>query len=415
MRHAALLVALGLLLWLLRAQACHPLWYEHLAVDPVVYQTRALSFADSGSWSHIGTNEYQPGALWFFVAVAGLSRAPHDFDVFLNALFAVNLLLIAAHVALAAACGPPRAPWLMLLFAAACGPILLCRFELVVSLLVLGAWVFWRRGRYVTAAALLGIATATKVYPVLLAPLLVACAWREGGWKKAAATTASWGGACLLVAGSYFAAGGRWADLALSLRFHFDKPFGIDGTLGTLIPVAQWAAGIPLRMASRNGIHGFECDLGAAGNFAASWAAFAAVSFAVALLARRRSILALGEAGALFVILGIFIGAGKLMAPQYLWWAAPFVPLASPGWFGRRGALAVYACVALCLLLSQYIYPLRYSDLIACFEAGCIFSAPIFWVNAAKNALWLGALAAGLKPFFGEVETARALTGPVSP
>lgn len=414
MRHAALLVTLGLLLWFLRAQACHPLWYEHLAVDPGVYHTRAMSFSDNGSWSKIGTNEYQPGALWFFVAVSGLSRDPHDFDVFLNALFAVNLLLVAAHVALAAACGPPRAPWLMLLFAAACGPILLCRFELLVSLLVLGAWVFWRRRWYITAASLLGIATATKVYPVLLAPMIVACAWRERGWKMAASAAASWAGACLVVAGSYFLAGGRWHDFALSLRFHFDKPFGIDGTLGTLIPVAQWAAGIPLRMASRNGIHGFECELGGAVNFVAAWAAFAVVVAALAVLVRRRSVLAFAEAGALFVVIGLFIGAGKLMAPQYLWWAVPFVPLASEGWFTRRESVAVYACVALCLVFSQYIYPLHYSDLIACFEGGGIFSAPIFWINAAKNALWLAALAVGLRPFF-RAETARAQAHPVSP
>ena len=41
----------------------------------------------------------------------------------------------------------------------------------------------WSRGRPLAAGVLLGLATAAKLYPVLLlGPLLVLC-WRAGRWR----------------------------------------------------------------------------------------------------------------------------------------------------------------------------------------------------------------------------------------
>ena len=68
-RNLLFLGAVALALWALWAQANHDGWIGHLRIDPVVYQARASAFLDSGSWAGLGTNEYQPGALWFFVGV----------------------------------------------------------------------------------------------------------------------------------------------------------------------------------------------------------------------------------------------------------------------------------------------------------------------------------------------------------
>ena len=75
--------ALVLLLW---TRASDPRWLGHLQIDPVVFQTRAVSFLEHSSWAHAGTNEYQPGALWFFVATACGLEDPRTFDDFRLAL-----------------------------------------------------------------------------------------------------------------------------------------------------------------------------------------------------------------------------------------------------------------------------------------------------------------------------------------
>ncbi len=395
-KNLAFLCAVALVLWLLHAQATRDLWIGHLRIDPVVYQARANWFLDHGSWADLGTNEYQPGALWFFVSAGVLAADRVDFDSYLRALFAVNMLLLCVHVALALAAGGRTSGWLMLFFAAVAGPILLFRFELLASALVLGGWACWRRGHFVSAAALLGMATATKIYPVLLFPLLCVSAWRACGWRKCAAVAAAWGGAGLLIVGSVLVAGASWADVTCALRFHFDKPFGIDGVLGTLLPLVQAAAGIALRMAPRNGVYGFDPDLGPIPVAAIEWVWLIAVLWTVARLVRASSPRACSEAGALFVVTGLFVGLGKLMTPQYAWWAMSFVPLASAGWF-RRGewwSLVVLLCAG--SVLAQFVYPLNYSNFIACFDSGFAVSG-IFWANALKNILWLCALGVGVR------------------
>lgn len=385
-------MALGAL-WV---QANHNLWLGHLRIDPLVYHGRATAFLSDRSWSQLGVNEYQPGALWFFAAAGAFAGNLDDFDSYLQALFALNLLLLCVHLALALAIGGRPSAWLMLLFAVVTGPILLFRFELLVSALVLGGWACWRRGAFMPAAGLLGLATATKIYPVLLVPLLCVSAWRSGGLRKCAQSCIAWGASGLIVVVSFFAAGGSWSDVTGSLRFHFDKPFGIDGVLGTLLPLFQAAAGIPLRMAPRNGVYGFDPDLGIVPVAAVEWLWFAVVLLVIARLVRSASAGVCSEAGALFVVVGLFVGLGKLMTPQYTWWAVSFVPLASAAWFRRSEWRVLVILLSAALVLGQFVYPVNYSDFIACFD-GDFVSDAIFRANALKNLLWLCALGTGIK------------------
>ena len=246
------------------------------------------------------------------------------------------------------------------------------------------------------AGFLFGLATATKVYPVLLFPLFLTTAWRAGGWRRCAAAAAAWAAGGLAVAGSFLLAGASWEDLVGSLRFHFDKPFGIDGALGTLLPLWQALFGTPLRMAPRNGVYGFEADPGPVPVVVVEWVWLAAVLWVLWLLLRRGAGRPCSEAGVLFVLVGLFVGLGKLMTPQYTWWAVSLLPLASPGWFRRGEWPALVALLVACLLTGQFIYPLSYSEFIACFD-GDFLSSRLFWINALKNALWLVALGIGLK------------------
>ena len=390
---ASLLFATLAVMWVLWTQVHDPRWQSHIVVDPVVYWQRATSFfTHDGSWSGLETNEYQPGALWFFAGIGRMTGAPGEFDPFLKGLFIANLLLLAAHVVLARFCGPALSPWLMLFFALLTGPLLLCRFELLVSLLVLGAWALWVRGSISPAACLLGVAMATKIYPVLLAPFLAASAWERSGWRTAVRVLSLWLAGGFLVVGTLGMWGSEWRDVREALQFHFDKPFGIEGLLGSGIPLVQWWLGIPLRMAPRNGIYGFESDLGATVTFLLQWSWVMAAAVIFFLLWRRRRTDLWSEPGVLFVLFGWYVVLGKLMAPQYTWWAVPFLALTEPQWLGSRRRVVVILLVAASLVLGQVVYPLNYSEFLAGFN-GEYFRNRMFWLNLVKNLLWLAAVA----------------------
>lgn len=390
---AGLLLATIAVCWLLWFQANHPLWQPHIVVDPVVYWNRAASFFDSGgSWAQIGMNEYQPGALWFFSAVMAATPGARDFSVFLSALMAVNLLVIAAHVALARIFVSNRAAWLMLFFALLVGPILLCRFELVVSLLVVAAWFFWQRGKFMPAGFLLGAAIATKVYPVLLVPLLLIGAWREGKWSRAGAALFACAAGGFFVTGALGLFGCDWDDIVASLRFHFDKPFGVEGLLGSGIPLVQTVLGIPLRMAPRNGIHGFESDLGSLPTLILQWcwllALIAVVWIVVSRCPRTERC---SSPCAIFVLFGWYVLLGKLTAPQYAWWALPFLALTPTNFMTRSEWFASVLLITLSLVAAQFVYPLNYSEFLECF-GGDFLTNRVYLLNFAKNLLWMGAL-----------------------
>jgi hypothetical protein len=386
--NAALLVfATAGALWFLLDRAWNPGWLGHLRIDPLVYHARAEFFHEHGSWAGLGFNEYQPGALWFFAAVGVAAGGLSEFDDFLRALMAVNCVILAAHVLLAGIFGGRFAPWLMLALAAACGPILLFRFELFVSLLVISGWLLWRSGRLAAAGALLGFAVSAKLYPVLLGPLFLIDAWRLGRWPRVATGLAGWGMGLALPILALFAFGTRPSEVMDALRYHFDKPVGIDGFQGSLIPVLQELFGIPLRNAPRNGIYGFDSDLGIAAGLIA-WLWLPLVLAVMFFTWRKSGGKAWPEPAALFVIFGIYVGLGKLMAPQYVWWAVPFLAFASPGVFSVRQILAISTPLLAALAISQIVYPLNYTEFIESFS-GQPLANRLFWINATKNVLWL--------------------------
>ena len=380
--------ALVLLLW---TRASDPRWLGHLQIDPVVFQTRAVSFLEHSSWARAGTNEYQPGALWFFVATACGLDDPRKFNDFRVALLTANALLLCLHILLAAIFGEKHTPWLLIIFAAASGPILLYRFELLVSLLVLTGWLFWRRGHLNSCGFFMGLAMATKVYPVLLAPLLVASAWVSGKIPKAISALLAWGLGLFGMTCSLLIFGAQSQELMSAIRFHMNKPFGIDGFMGSLVPVLQNAFEIPLRMAPRNGIHGFDSDLGFFATTAITWFWLPIALLVMALIIKKQRLEIHPNAGDLFVLFGFFVGFGKLMAPQYTWWALSLLPFAPAGWLSKKKWIAVVALLVSNLLIGQIVYPLNYSEFIKSFSANPLEN-PLFWINATKNLLWLAAV-----------------------
>ena len=395
----ALIISTAALVLLLWTRASDPRWLGHLQIDPVVFQTRAVSFLEHSSWAQAGTNEYQPGALWFFVATACGLDDPRQFDDFRFALLTANAILLCLHILLAAVFGEKHTPWVMMILAAATGPILLYRFELLVSLLVLTGWLFWRRGHLNSCGFFMGLAMATKIYPILLAPLLLFGAWMSGKIRKGISSMFAWALGLFGMTFSLLIFGAQSQELMSAIKFHINKPLGIDGSLGSLVPILQNILDIPLRMAPRNGIHGFDSDLGGLATTAITWIWFPIALGVIGLILRKQRGSGYPNAGDLFVLMGVFVGLGKLMAPQYTWWALSLLPFAPADWLSRKKWITVMLLMVSSLLLGQIVYPLNYSEFIKSFSSNPLENQ-LFWINSAKNLLWLTAIgiaASGLK------------------
>jgi hypothetical protein len=237
----------------------------------------------------------------------------------------------------------------------------------------------------------MGLAMATKIYPVLLAPLLLFGAWIFGKLRKGISSMFAWALGLFGMTFSLLIFGAQSQELMSAIRFHINKPFGIDGTLGSLVPILQNLLDIPLRMAPRNGIHGFDSDLGGLATTAITWGWFPIALGVIALILRKQRIEGYPNAGDLFVLLGVFVGFGKLMAPQYTWWALSLLPFAPANWLSRKQWIAVLVLLVASLLLGQIVYPLNYSEFIESFAVDPMAN-PLFWINSTKNLMWLAAV-----------------------
>src|SRR5262252_961110 len=230
-----------------------------------------------------------------------------DVTVVLLALFAVAGTLATAYLA-----GPTRR-WTALGVALAPGLILasFINWDLIAMGLVALGMAAWAARRHVLAGVLLGLAVATKFYPlVFFGPLLLLCL-RSGRLRAFAVTAASAAVAWLAVnlpvaivapvgwARFYGLSAGRAADWG-SIWYYFEtERWPVLGTLGI------------------SSLDAF------------SFAAFLAGCVLIALIilaAPRRPRLP----QVFFLVLAVFLLTNKVWSPQYVIWLVPLVVLARP-------------------------------------------------------------------------------------
>ena len=224
-----------------------------------------------------------------------------------------------------------RRPWDALLVALAPAFALTAtiNWDLLAVALTAAAMLMWSRSRPLAAGVLLGLATAAKLYPVLLlGPLLVLCL-RAGRWRAFWAATggaaASWlvvnvpvmcGGLGGLEAVLHLQPGAadrlRFA-LADHLAAHGQLPGGRPNTYATLLMVAGLCR-----------------------------------SRGLALPPRRPRFAQLA-----FLVVAAFILTNKVYSPQYVLWLIPLAALARPRW---RDFLMWQACEVMYFLgIWQYL------------------------------------------------------------
>lgn len=399
-------VLLAGVLVLILMQAYHPWWRTHLEADIGTFHARAVHFLKNGTWAGMEYNEYQPGALWFFVFVASFTANFANYDAYLTAIIFINVLLIVLHFLLFERFSHRAAPLVFVALVAAAGPILLYRFELLVSLLTVCAWVLFRRNRMELAALLTGLAVSIKLYPIVLFPLLVAPSLKARDWAECFRTSLFFGIGVLAPVTFAVQFGATITDILHGIAVHGLKPVGLEGLWGAVVTALQWILSIPLHITPGFGVHGLTSDLPFLSNTLLNsiWILpTGIVLFCILYVGRKRGFT---DPGYACLLLLTFLTFSKVVNPQYLWWATAFIPLMPVSWFGRETRKMIVFIVLACLLVTQIVYPLYYTEFLKWYDGASDTSPFLFTIMAIRNVVMVALVVIGTERLFHLPKTA---------
>jgi uncharacterized membrane protein len=309
-------------------------WGSFQIVDTPTYQQYGDAIVHHGQVPYRDfAVEYPPAALPVFALPSLFGSYTEAFSL-LMAACGVGIVFLVAFVRRSAI-------WFVAVSPLLVGSLIFSRFDLWPALLTSAALVALVSERDRLGWALLGVAVAAKLWPLVLVPLALTWSWRRGrerAWLWGAGTAA----ACF-VPFAVIAPHGLFE----SLRGQASRPLQIESLGAAFVQ----AFGHPHVVTT----HGSQ-NLTGQGWLSALLVASAAVvlvalwiSFARGPMTRDRLL----RYSAATVC--AFIAFGKVLSPQFLIWLVPLVPLVR----GRRG-LAATGLLASALVLTQVWFPRRY-------------------------------------------------------
>ncbi len=311
--------------------------------------------------------EYPPAALPVFAAPAiGDGDYRRRFEGLMAALGVACVLLVAAV----------SASWWAPIFVGAAplllGSVVLSRFDLWPAALTAAALALLVSGRSRLGLGALGLATAAKLYPAVIAPIAVAHVWRTRGRREAMVCGGAFAGviAAVLLPFVAISPSGVWD----AVWGQAGRPLQIESLGAGLLLVSHQLFGLGLTMESSHGSQNLAGD-GASALAVLSTLIQAAVLVAIWVWHARgpatRERLLTASAAAVCA----FIAFGKVLSPQFLIWLIPLVPLVG---------LSVTAVLAAALVLTQLWFPFRY------WELALEFDAAASWLVLARDVVLVG-------------------------
>ncbi|MGW7263068.1 glycosyltransferase family 87 protein [Streptomyces sp. NPDC054842] len=273
-------------------------------MDYLEYPVLTGVFMEVASWLTPGSGSIQHQEQFYWMVNAGM------------------LMICAAVIAVCVSRTHARRPWdgLLVVLAPAFALTATINWDLLAVALTAAAMLMWSRGRSLAFGVLLGLATAAKLYPVLLlGPLLMLC-WRADKWREFriafAGAAVAWLAVNLPV--MVFAFEG-WSKF-----YTFSQERGVDFGSFWLILSQRWQSSL----LTTDNINTFATVL--------MLLACVGVAALTVTAPRRPRFAQLA-----FLIVAAFILTNKVYSPQYVLWLVPLAVLARPRW---RDFLIWQAC-----------------------------------------------------------------------
>lgn len=305
-------------------------------------------------------HEYPAVSVWPLKILATLTDSAHvygllfaGFCLLLDALFCLWLARSRAWYAFG----------FWLLFTVSISPLMVTRMDLMPGLLVAAAGIAIGRSSRVSAA-LLGVATAVKLWPLALITGIV------GGWRERATwVRAAWFLGALAVLADIIWLTEGIARIVSPLKYQSDRGLQSEAIVATPF---MWLAHLDpgrwdVRYAASKSFEVFGAGVGGAmllsGALSLLVGAVAAVVAIRHLLRRGVPSAEWTRAAWLALTLAIIVTA-KVNSSQYLLWAAPLIAVMTALDGGKRNRLLCWLMVAAGALTTVY-YPWLFGEFIA--------------------------------------------------
>lgn len=225
------------------------------------------------------------------------------------------------------------------------GPLIIQRFDLIPAVIVLCTYAAFARGYFVRAGIWTTVGAATKIYPLILAPLPVVIAWCRNGLKSATqvAMTILFGLALWTIPFWILAPGG-FLDM---FRHHTDRGLEIESLASLILQIWNWVHPGFLAWVSRSmsdTVVGGPSGILARAALPLMILTLCAVYY---LLWKRRMILSshpMWLFGCVVLTLA-FVIPSPIASPQFVIWFFPLA-CAAPGVWGHRLRLSYLAYAA---------------------------------------------------------------------
>ncbi len=336
------IVTLFLLLW----QARLPLWNQHLQVDIWVWFERIQSWFAHHSFAGLEGNEILPlTLLYLFVPVILVPFGWLNYGNYLPAALLINLAAGGLHLVFV-----KRKPVFLasLLFL---GPILLFRFDALVTLMLLLAFTAFIKKKFPQTGFWLGLATGMKVFPVIFLPYLLMILVKQKQFKSLVLMLIYFGEALLLPVLIFFLLGGSWEQIGTALEFHNLKLISIESLPGSVI--TAWSLLTARRPPALLAGYGIWAVPGPAALFNRLWLAPIGIVYYFIWKNRSKHF----DWSIPLVLILVFLVFSKNLNPQYAWWFMAFLPFI-------KATLLMWILALAIALLNQLVYPIFYTTLI---------------------------------------------------
>ena len=371
----------------------HHVYFTHLRVDIYgQYLGHAKSFLENHNFAHIGYNEYQPVAVMFFGALSPALKLPGDQVInYVEALYIANIIfaIIGAFLIYAYTRNYTNIfiYALVLLFT---GPIILHRFELLVFDLIALGLLFFVGGRVFLAGTMMGIATLTKIYPILFVPYLLYVSLKGSHPLK---KSLSFMGGCIIgVAIVLFlflvVFQANPTKIRSDLKLHELKPVHAESVWASAITLHnRWVNGIETKGAGDIGIFGIrrEDTILPKWVFNYSWMVLIAILYIFLFVKTRKQQPFRMSPNFIYLIMLLFLMSSKIVAAQYLmWFSLIFCLQIIPTQENHlKHWIVDLFLILLAAFLSQFIYPLNYDAFLGYYTQGT--HPEMFWILALRN------------------------------